>query len=127
MIARIYHHHERWEDYAAGQYALRYADKTVGIESSAWLLSEPVELYAAMSAVCREWPNASEHNLTNREQNRQAWLGQAACCFKFGVPDFVVKSAWHTLTEAQQQAANAVADQVMNEWEASRAETLFRH
>lgn len=114
-----------WEDYRAGQYALVYRDQAVGIESSAWLLADSAMLGAAMSAVAREWVHAAEHNLTNQERNRRAWLGQAACCFEFGVPDFVVKTAWHQLSSDQQDAANAVADQVIAEWEESRAETLF--
>lgn len=124
-MKRVYHHHERWEDYKAGQYALSYGPQAEGELQSARLLADEARLYESMSAVTREWPNATEHNLTNVEQNRRAWLGQAACCFTLGVPDFIVKSGWHTLPSTIQDRANAVADQVIREWEQSRAETLF--
>lgn len=104
---------------------MAYGRQAEGELRSAALLADGDELYAAMSAVTREWPNASEHQLSNTERNRRAWLGQAACCYVLGVPDFVVKSAWHTLPTTMQDAANAVADQVIGEWEMSRAETLF--
>ena len=124
---RIYHHHDRWEDWRAGQYALTYSRQSEGVALSVALLADDDELYASMSAVTREWPMATEHNLTNVEQNRRAWLGQAACCFAHGVPDFVVKAAWNTLPQPVQDRANGVADTVISEWEDSRAETLFRH
>lgn len=124
-MTRVYHHHDKWEDFHAGQYARIYRDQLVGQESAAALLSDPATLYEAMSAVAREWPYATEHNLSNLEQNRRAWLGQAACCREFGLPDFVTKNAWNALTREAQNAANAVAETVIQEWEMSNAETLF--
>jgi hypothetical protein len=125
---RVYHHHEKWEDYLNGQYALTYAKPQIGELQSAALLADGSACYAAMSVVTREWPNATEHNLTNLEQNRRAWLGQAACCFELGVPAFVTKAAWWTLPVTIQDRANAIADSVIREWEVIRrdAETLFR-
>lgn len=126
-MTRVYHRHDHWEDWHAGQYALTYNDQARGELQSAGLLADESACYAAMSAVTREWPNATEHNLTNIEQNRRAWLGQAACCFELGVPAFVTKQAWWTLPETMQVRANGVADTVIGEWEEARrdAETLF--
>lgn len=122
MIRRVFHHHDDWEDHRAGMFALSYGDEQGGTREAAELLGDPDLLWAAMSAVAREWPVAAEHNLSHTTQNRQAWLGQAACCFALGVPEFLTRLGWHTLTTAQQVAANAVADQVIAEWEAA-AET----
>ena len=129
MVDRVYHHHERWEDYRAGFYALTYAEQMRGARDAARLLSDSTECYAAMSGVVREWENAAEHNLTDMGQNRRAWLGQAACCWALGLPSFVTRQAWNTLMAgADQDDANAIADTVIAEWEGARvdAETLFR-
>lgn len=117
-IERVFRHHDEWEDHKAGMYAVRYDDPEAGAELARALLADVGDLYAAMSAVTREWPVASEVNLTHVSSNRQAWLGQAACCFACGVPDDVTKQGWHKLTGWQQDAANAVADRVIDEWEA---------
>ncbi len=124
-VNRIYHHHDRWEDHRAGMYALVYHGEGDGADLARVLLADETECWAAMEAVVREWPNATEHNLTATGTNRQAWLGQAACCFVHGVPDHVTKMGWHLLTETEQDAANLVADMVIAGWEASRVETLF--
>lgn len=128
-MTRVYHRHDHWEDWHAGQYALTYHEQNRGELQSARLLADDTALYEAMSAVTREWPVATEHNLTNMEQNRRAWLGQAACCWSLGIPAFVVKQAWWTLPTTMQDRANGVADSVIGEWEGARrdAETLFRH
>jgi len=116
-VRRVFHHHDRWEDHQAGLYALRYDNPTEGAELARTLLADTEGLWAAMSAVTREWPRSSEVQLSHTSQNRQAWLGQAACCFVHGVPDDVTKQGWHMLTADQQDAANGVADQVIAEWE----------
>lgn len=127
-IERVWHHHDKWEDYKAGQYALRYDNEMVGAGLATDLLRDPDGLWAAMSAVIREWPHATAVNLSHTSQNRQAWLGQAACCWNHGVPDFVTKQGWHQLTQDEQNQANDIADSVIAEWEVSQtdAETLFR-
>lgn len=65
----------------------------------------------------RDWPLAAEHNLTDRSQNRRAWVGQATCCHEDRVPESETRAAWWLLSTEQQAAANAVADKVIEEWE----------
>lgn len=48
----------------------------------------------AMLRVIKEWKHSCEHNLTNTEQNRKAWLGHAACAYALGFPEDVVREAW---------------------------------
>lgn len=120
MSRRRFRHYAEWEDYRHGQYALVYGPQAQGASDATDLLINPDALYAAMSAVCREWVAATEHNLTDMEQNRRAWLGQAACTFALGVPAFVTKRAWNEqLTDDVRDQANAIADQVITEWEES--------
>jgi hypothetical protein len=87
-------------------------------DAAARLLRLPTLLRAAMRRTLREWPVAAEQNLSNGAKNRQAWMGQAACFLATGSPDYLTKLAWHTLTAAQQSAANDVAGEVISEWEA---------
>ncbi len=80
-------------------------------------LSCPSLLWEAMTFVSHHWGYASRQNLTNLNRNRQAWLGQAACLFLDGAPEYVTKLAWARLSAKQQSAANTVADNVISDWE----------
>jgi hypothetical protein len=75
-----------------------------------------------MQAVVREWKHSAEVNMSNIGCNRQAWLGQAACCYATGAPDFVTKMAWRSLTDEQRAAANQAADNVIKEWDKEHGE-----
>lgn len=127
MIEQIFHHYTKWEDFHAGQYALTCDDELTAIRNSACLLANCPLLREMMRSVTEQWKYATEVNLTNPDINRRAWLGQAACCFRYGVPNFTVKIAWHTLEAHQQREANAVADSVIATWEAKKylSQTMF--
>ena len=125
-IKRIYHHFKKWEDAKAGLYKSDYS----GIEADAInkciaLLCDVDALYRSMKDVSLEWKFSSEHNLTNSEQNRRAWLGQAACCKEFSVHDGIVKKAWKELSNKERRAANNIADNVIIEWINSQSFELF--
>jgi hypothetical protein len=117
-MRRIYHHFERWEDWRDGLYRLSVDSNADEIltDRAARLLADPDSLSAMMHAV-EEYKCSAEVNLSNKRRNRQAWLGQAACCFVCGAPESLTKSAWHRLSPAEQDAANAVADKVIAMWE----------
>lgn len=79
------------------------------------------ELYGeCMLHVANEWPHSCEHNLTDRSQNRRAWIGHAACALAFRCPEDIVRQAWSRLTEQQQNEANAKADEAIGYWECQR-------
>lgn len=120
QIERVYHHYEKWEDYKAGLFRAVGCDDSANEEMiglAAQLLCNVAELYEAMSAISVLWVCSSEVNLTNPSLNRRAWLGQAACCYQYRVPEDLTKQAWHRLSKEQQDAANGVADAVIREWE----------
>lgn len=81
------------------------------------LLKCPGWLWESMTFVSQNWKISAEHNLSNTNRNRQAWLGQAACCFSHGAPEYITKLAWNNLTEKEQKIANDVADDVIKDWE----------
>ena len=70
-----------------------------------------------MLRVTREWKYSCEHNLTALDQNRQAWIGHAACALAFMCPEDIVREAWGHLKEQQQIEANNVADIAIRDWE----------
>lgn len=120
MSERVYAHYGEWEDWHAGFYAQPSTGHWSEIQTgwAAGLLADPVELAAAMRWAAEAWPVSASVNLTSTHVNRQAWLGQAAACIRFGVPAALTKQAWHRLTDAQKETANGVADVVLSGWEA---------
>src|SRR5208282_383009 len=119
-MRRIYHPYQIWEDYLAGMYELKSFDED-GVMKAKRLLAEPRLLEKCMLFVAFNWPYSAEMNLSNLSRNRQAWLGQAACCHHCRVPEQVTKQAWRNLTDPQRVKANKVADKVILVWENEHA------
>jgi hypothetical protein len=109
-----------WEDHKDGMYTLA-AGWQAKIPEARELLADPGRLEPAMQAVIDAWPISAEHQLTNTEQNRRAWLGQAACRLSIRAPALATRAAWPQLTDDQRAAANACAARVIREWETDHA------
>lgn len=118
MIQRIYHRWENWECYPAGFFSehppegLTFDDcqnKYKEFLSNTKLFKE----YAYR--VIDEWKNSCEHNLTNPNMNRIAWMGQSAMCIYSGIPS-KFRGGYFLLTPEQQQNANQTALEVINYW-----------
>ena len=103
-----------WEDFQNGLFA-GYVRQGKVDESKA-LLSSPDDLETAMLQIAQEWIHACEQNMSNPSRNKQAFLGQCACCKRFEATESEVRTAWRSLTEDQKNKANAVADKVINHW-----------
>lgn len=117
-IERVYHPFTIWEDYKYGMYeSVCFMDAQVLIRECEMTLKCPEWLRESMQFVSHNWLYAAENNLTNTHRNRQAWLGQAACCFSHSAPEYITKLAWKNLSEIEQKRANDVADSVIQEWE----------
>lgn len=116
-IERVHHHYLFWEDWRHGLYRIPASHEQSGAVYAASLLAVASDLLTAMTAVLDEWPISSEVNLSHVARNRQAWLGQAACCWAIGVPESITKMGWHLVSDALQAEANAVADEVIAIWE----------
>lgn len=110
-----------WEDYRAGMY--RNPNSLLEEMAAAKdLLADPVRLEPAMRAVVEAWPGSAEHQLTNMEQNRRAWVGQAACLHAVGAAALATRAAWPQLTDVERAAANSCADRVIRQWEEDHTE-----
>lgn len=66
--------------------------------------------------VFKEWPISCEHNLTNKSQNRVAWLGQACVCYHTSVPS-KFKAAYSKLPFDIQKKNNDIALKWIKKWE----------
>lgn len=116
FLTRIYHPYWVWEEVSFNMWG--------AVKDKASLLRKAIEftgnseLYGKyMMRVAKEWKCSCEHNLTNLEQNRKAWIGHAACALAFRCPEGIVREAWGYLSEEQQRKANEVAQKTIEWWE----------
>jgi len=123
-IRRVYHHYERLEEFHAGMWRIVTGDEERDLAArAASLLRDDVALGDAMMGVALGWPISCEHNLTVRQMNRHAWLGQAACCLAVSAPESATRLAWRSLSDDEMVAANDVADTVIAIWESTYTPT----
>lgn len=117
-IKRIYHHYETWECFQAGMYNERKrVERGPFVQLAVNLLKDLPRLKDNMLAAAEEWTNSAQNHLTCRNANRQAWMGQFACCYAHGVGESETREAWSYLTDEERKAANDVADEVILIWE----------
>ncbi len=116
-MKRVYHRHEKCEEFAAGMWRDQPSDKRQEfINSAARLMSNPKEFKVQMQRAARDWPNSFENSLTSQAINGIAFLGHCGCCIGTGSPEHLTRLAWHTLSSAQQDEANRVAGEVLKDW-----------
>lgn len=115
---REWTHYKTWEDAKCGMYdSTCFMDAETLILECETLLKCPEWLEEAMKFCAFSWTNSAKHNLTNINRNRQAWLGQAACCMTHGAPEYITKIAWGRLNANEQVMANKIADQIIETFE----------
>ena len=124
-MKRIYHTWDKWECYPAGFFDPRprgrnWTDDRCRAEYAILLRDIPA-FRAAMAGVLRDWPNSCEHNLSNENMNRIAWLGQASLAYAKGIPSRF-RGGFNLLTDDEQDAANLAALDYLNKWLEARGE-----
>ena len=115
---RILHTYEKWECHKAGFYSNSPPDGLTKEECEikySELLSSTKTFGQVLEKVIVNWKNSCEHYLTNDSMNRIAWLGQAACCYKYGIPS-TFRNGYNFLTAEQQYKADRVALKYLNIW-----------
>lgn len=106
---------DAWEDFASGMYESRIDPAQV--EMSAALLRDVNAFDEAAREMLREWPTASVQNIRHMWSGRNAWIGQATCCYSLGSTSPETRAAWGLLNNTEQRAANEVARLVRAAWE----------
>jgi hypothetical protein len=114
-MERIFHEYTEWEDYKRGMYETKNIEKDI-YKKSLSLLKNIEKLKKTCQKVFDKWPIATEENLTNDQTNKIAWLGQACCCYEYGVPEIETKKAWNMLDEFSQFRANKAVGQMVQVW-----------
>jgi len=115
-LIRKYHPYWEWEEIQYNMWGSvsdkkRYLDWAIKFTGNH-------ELYGLwMGKVVCDWVKSCEHNLSNRTQNRKAWIGHAACAYANNCPEDIVRKAWSYLSEKQQRLANDQADFWIKYWE----------
>jgi hypothetical protein len=124
---REYHHYEKWEEHYAGMWRKINGSVREDFIQRAIEFTGNAKLYGSfMLRVIEEWPISCSQNLSATNINRQAWIGHAACCLAIGCPEELTRVAWHSLTQKQQDDANAQADNAIKLWEAKNAKKEAR-
>ena len=122
-MKRIWHPYTKWEDYLNGMYSTKSGISRKRLVNKAIKFTGNHEHYGSfMAKVIESWPVSCEHNLTDVNSNRKAWIGHAAACMAIKCPEDITREAWGYLTQSQQDAANAQAEKYIKAWE-SRFET----
>ena len=116
---RVWHPYWKWEEKDFNMWGT-VQDRTKYLERAIEFTGDAKRYGKYMMRVVKEWPYSCEHNLTDRSQNRRAWVGHAACALALQCPEDIVRQAWSHLTEQQQNEANAQADQAIGYWECQR-------
>jgi hypothetical protein len=80
------------------------------------LMADPGRFVDAMRRAVKEWPKSCESAFATPGLNLRAWLGHAGCYIATGSPEETTRAGWHQLDDGEQYAANAAADQVINEY-----------
>jgi hypothetical protein len=117
-MEQIYIKYTLWEDFIAGMYNSNdVLDKDKKVIDSINLLSNPNDFYEICQNILDQWKNASDVNLSNKNQNRKAWLGAAACMYKCNAPEYLTRIAWSLLNKQTQDKANKIAEKIILEYE----------
>jgi hypothetical protein len=128
-MKQIYHNFELWEEYHAGMWRKEsrlYEERELPKAIS--FTSDHVKYGGAMLEVVENWKYSCENNLSNLSINRKAWIGHAACCYKHGWPEYLVRRAWWNLTEKQRNLADKQALNAIKVWEQKqRSLSILEH
>ena len=116
-MKRIYHPFYKWEEVSAGMWESVSGKELAGHLARAIEFTGNAVLYGSfMLKVIKSWPYSCEHNLTDENINRKAWIGHAATALAIGCPEHITRMAWGRLSQQQQDDANAQAQSAINQW-----------
>lgn len=116
-MTRIYHPWDKWECYRHNFFGgvMDYQkDNTLALYAS--LLKDLNKFEGALQVIIRDWKFSCEHNLSNSEMNRIAWLGQASCALVYQVPHNVSMGGYNLLSSDEQKAADTMAKKYLDLW-----------
>lgn len=124
MIKRRYHNWKKWECYKAGFYNSSPPNE-MNVEEAERIYKDIIgnlnKFKRGIKMVMKEWKFSCDHNLTNINLNRVAWLGQAAVCILTGIPS-KFRYSFLELSKKKQENANILALRYINKFEEKKEE-----
>ncbi len=126
-MKRVFYPYPLWEEWKDGMWRFVRGEYRKELKDRARnLMLNTTGFYDAMKKALSMWPISAEMNLSAKCMNRRAWLGHAGCCVATSSPEDITREAWHTLSKEKQDAADAVAEKAIAEWENSYAKAKTR-
>jgi len=115
---QFYKEYYYWEDYINGMYEFpNQKDINTHVNNALKVLRDNNLFLDTCKSVVEKWVISTKVNLTNRQCNRKAWLGQASCSYKYKVPEICTRIAWSRLSVKEQTEANEIAEKIIINFE----------
>lgn len=115
-LKRRWHPFNRWEEIAHNMWG-DVSDHRAALQEAIEFTGNHKLYGRYMMRVVNEWPVSCENALTDRNLNRKAWIGHAACALAMRCPEDIVRKAWGFLTDGQRTLANKEAARAIRFWE----------
>lgn len=119
-MKQIYIHHFHWEDFKNGMFSSKTDLEYFYIRQATHILSNPHLFESIMIEMLKNWKFCIDHNLSNKNTNRKAYLGAAACNYACKVPEYCTRIAWNSLDRVTQVKANNSASKIIDIYENSK-------
>jgi len=117
-VERIYHRYENWECWKSGFFNnVSGENKKLHIENVVKIFSSQELTEKYMTKVINQWVYSCEHNLSNNQINKIAWLSQAACCLHSKIPCSITMEAWHLVSKENRDKADEIAKRLIEQYE----------
>lgn len=105
--------YRNWECYKGGMYKNGHSKEII---SQCYEILTADNLKENMIDTTITYEIATKVNFTNQMFNPVSWLGQATCNRLISATAQEVCEAWMSMTKEQQEKANAIAKEVIEEW-----------
>ena len=112
-INPIWLNYREWEDYKNGMYENGHNKENI-IKCYEILTSDNLKKY--MTNTTMNYVLSTKVNFTNKMFNPVSLLGQATCNLMINATAQEVCQAWMSMTKQQQDKANGIAREVIEEW-----------
>lgn len=112
-IKPVWLNYKEWEDYKNKMYENKNDEQTI---KECYNILTNKDLKTKMKKTTNTYKISAKVNLTNKMFNPISWLGQATCNLLVGASAKETCRAWLRMTKEQQQKANSIAKEVIEEW-----------
>lgn len=112
-IKPIWEDYHNWEDYKNGMYENGHDREMV---RQCYEILTADNLKDNMTDTTTTYEIATKVNFTNQMFNPISWLGQATCNLLISATAQEVCQAWMSMTKEEQDKANDIAKEVIEEW-----------